>query len=64
MIISANAYYNEEDNAEVKCRLRASVNVCSELAESDDKARALARSLYQNLLFMIPSEKGGKCLCG
>lgn len=55
MIINATAYYHEEEEAEVKSRLRATLQVHSDVPWSDDYARAMARTIYQNMLQAMPN---------
>ena len=55
MIINATAYYHEEEEAEVKSRLRATLQVHSDVPWSDDYARAMARTIYQNMLHAMPN---------
>lgn len=55
MVINATAYYQEEVEAEIRNRIKATVEVHSDSYKSDKYARALARSLYQNMLQAMPN---------
>lgn len=62
MLITAEAYYQEEEDGLVTSRYRASVHVDYETCYGRDTGRALARNLYHQMMESIP--KGGKQTCG
>lgn len=55
MIINATACYQEEIDAEIRSRIKATIEVHSDTYKSDKCARVLARSLYQNMLQAMPN---------
>lgn len=59
MVIAANAFYQEDRCGMKTDSLRVSIQINSETPKADERARVIARSLFENMAITV-NQKGGE----